>query len=367
MIYEKRYLQFNNLVFDGYDMISDYSADVSFKSNTTEYSYRHGSYAPLKNPYMLLREGSVSMTLTLKLRKVPCEQRAYYVRFAEEELSRPGKLWAIKNNELIWAYAYVTSINQVISMRNDEVTYDIDFVIPEGVWHKADKQKTFLLPYDVCVFMDCKGYKTLDPCAVKGIDCCNCTPNVITVPEREDCFCCCVDEITEDMMLCYHTDELQRFYSCETPYQIVYDCLHGEKFSDEEFLGQKLCAEDNCEQYIIAGRIYSETDIPTTDISIVIAGKMHNPEITINGNTNIIKGNYDGALIIDSSGDVRYQKDECCEGDILDPGVWSIPSGNTYGWTIRPRNNSIIVNLNECCASESGRACIYVSFENLTL
>lgn len=364
MIYEKRYLQFNNLVFDGYDMISNYDSDVSFKSNTTEYSYRHGSYAPLKNPYLLARDGSVSMTITLKLKKIACEYRAYYIRFAEEELARAGKLWAIKNNEIIWAYAYVTNLSQVISLRNDEVTYDVEFILPEGIWHKADKQKTFMLPYDACIFMDCKGYKTINPCATSGTDCCNCTPSDVT--EREDCFCCCVDEITRDMALCYHLDELQAFYSCETPYQLVYDCDHAEMFNTNLFLGQQLCSDDACESHIVAGRFYSETDIPTSDVSIVLRGTMHNPEITINGNTNIITGDYEGALIIDSSGDVTYQTDECCDGEVLDPSVWSVPSGNTYGWTVKPRNNSIIVDFNACCSS-LGKQCIWIEYDGLTL
>lgn len=366
MIFEKRYIQFNNLVFDGYDMISDYNADVSFKSNTTEYSYTHGSYAPLKNPYLLVREGSVSMTITLKLKKIPCDYRAFYVRFAEEELSRAGRLWAVKNNEVVWAYAYVTNISQVISLRKDEVTYDVEFVIPEGIWHKADKRKTFVLPYDPCVFMECKGYKTVDPCAIKGIDCCNCTPSTITVHQEEDCFCCCVDEITKDMMLCYHTNDIQDFYSCETPYQLVYDCVRGDKYRDDEYLGQKLCVDEVCDQNIIAGRVYSETDIPTRDISIVIVGTMHDVEININGNTNVIKGDYDGTLIIKENGDVYFTPDDCCDGVLQSPNVWSVPNGNTYGWTINPRNNSVIINLNACC-SPQGRTCVYIEHDALTL
>lgn len=363
MIYEKRYLQFNNLVFDGYDMISNYDSDVSFKSNPREYSYRHGSYAPLKNPYLLARDSSVSMTVALKLRKIACEYRAYYVRFAEEELSRAGKLWAIKNNEIIWAYAYVTNLSQVISLHNDEVIYDVEFVLPEGIWHKADKQKTFLLPYDACVFMDCKGYKTLNPCATSGLDCCNCTPTEVT--EREDCFCCCVDEITADMALCYHLDELQAFYSCETPYQLVYDCEHAEKFKANLFLGQQICAEDACDSHMIAGRFYSETDIPTSDVGITLRGTMHNPEITINGNTNIIEGDYEGALIIEPNGDITYQD---AQGDaiVLNPDAWIVPAGNLYGWTVKPRNNAIIVDFNACC-SELGRQCVWIEYDNLTL
>ena len=282
MFYEKRYLQFNNLVFDGYDMISDYDEPVSYKGSSTAYSYGHGSYRPLKADYLYVNERQVNMTITLKVKKVPCEYREFYVRFAEQELQRPGRLWAIKNNEILWAYAVVNNIRPVNHMRKDVVIWDIEFVIPGGVWHKADKLKTFVLPYDVCTFMDCKDYKKLDPCEEKKTtgDCClDCINNKFEkVNYEEKCFCCCVDTICPDMALCY-VDDLQAFYSCDTPYQFVYDCEKAEQFNDGEPLGQKICTKDSCSN-IIAGRFYSETDIPTQEVSISIVGSMKNPAIT---------------------------------------------------------------------------------------
>ena len=362
MIYSKRYIQFNNLVFDGYDMLSDYSEDIAYKGTSQNYSFRHGSYMPFKNSYLYVEERSVSLTLTLHLKKIPCEYREYYVRFAEEELGKPGKLWAVKNNELIWAEAYARNVTPILSDRPEIVEYDIEFVIPGGVWHKADKQRTFLLPYDVCVFMECKGYKTLQPCAdTPDGDCCEiCIQNKVQKVQEEQCFCCCVDKITKDMALCYHLKDLQAFYTCETPYQIAYDCELAEEFSKEKFLGQKLCTEDICEDNVIAGRFYSETDIPTEEMTIVIDGHTKNPWVTINGNTNVIKGEYDGTLTIKSSGDIYYKQGNC--ETLLDPSVWVVPEGMEYGWTIQPRWNSIIVHLNECC----GRTCVYIQHDAIT-
>lgn len=362
MYYEKRYLQFNNLVFDGYDMLSDYSEDTTYKGSSQAYSYGHGAYMPFKSDYLYIEEKSVSMTITLKTKKLPCEYREYYVRFAEQELGRPGRLWAIKNNEIIWAMAYVKRIAPINSMRQNEAVYDIEFGIPGGVWHKADKLKTFVLPYDVCLFMECKGYKTLKPCKDKTFgDCClDCLDNKALTEAKFDerCFCCCVDEICPDMALCYHLDDLQGFYSCDVPYQLVYDCFKAEQFSDAKYLGQRICTKDSCSN-IIAGRFYSETDIPTEDVTIVIDGQMKNPAITINGNTNIIKGEYE-ALMIKSNGDV-YSLTECCE-TLLDPSVWEVPSGENYGWTVYPQENSIMVNLNVCC----GVSCVYVQDSAIT-
>lgn len=363
MIYERRYIQFNDLVFDGFDMISDFDGDVSFKGSSTEISYGHGSYRPFKANYAFVSERTVSMTITLKMLKLPCEYRPYYNRFVTEELMKPGKLWSIKNGDLQWANAVVDSMSENYSNKADVLVYDVDFVIPGGIWHKADKEKTFLLPYDVCLFMECKGYKTLNPCAYNCIDCCeNCQDEKWM--NRKDCHCCCVDQITRDMALCYHMDDLQSFYTCDTQYQVVYDCEHAEKFSKNEFLGQKLCTEDICDSSVIGGQFYSETEIPTEDVTVIISGSMVNPWITINGNTNIINGEYDGALIINSNGDVYYQKSECCEAELLDPSVWEIPSGNVYGWTVYPQNNGIVVNLNRCC---NGRTCVYVQHDAITV
>ena len=358
MYHEKRYVQFNDLVFDGYDMISEYDETTGYKTSTQAYSYAHGSYAPLKNEYMLVSEGSVTLTLTLHTKKLPCEYREFYVRFAEQELGRAGKLWAIKNNEVIWAYALPRNVHQIRSNQQNRVEYDIEFLLPEGVWHKANKEKTFVLPYDVCSFMECKGFERYDEC-----DCCTaCQENKFWADYRDRCFCCCVDEITEDMALCYHTKDIQKFYGCDTPFQLVYDCASADRFKHHDFLGQKLCMDDACDDNIIAGRFYANTDIPTDNVTVIIKGKMKNPSININGNINIIKGTYDGALIVKGNGDVYYQKDECCDPTLLSPSVWEIPSTMEYGWTVYPQMNSIIVNLNVCCQI----ACVYIQYDGLT-
>lgn len=369
MYAEKRYLQFNDLVFDGYDMLSDYRTTTSFKGSSTAYSYGHGSYMPHKSDFLYVEEQSVNMTITLKLKKLPCEQRLNYSRWAEQELLKPGKLWAIKNNEIIWAHASVRNMMPVVTHKQNEVEWDVEFVIPGGVWHKADKQKTFLLPYNVCSMMDCIDFYEYNPCATSrgGGDCCEaCEDNRIMQVQMERCGCCCEGDVTADMALCYHQDELQAFYSCDTPYQLVYDCEHAERFNVEPAFGQRICTDDICEQSVISGRFYSETDIPTSEMTITLVGDMVNPWITINGNTNIIEGEYHGKLIIDASGDVYYQESDCCEPTLLDPSVWIRPTGMDYGWTVHPRINSVTVYTNACC-SQSGMACVYIDAASITI
>lgn len=370
MYHEKRYVQYNDLVFDGYDMIRTSDESTGFKVNTTEYSYGHGSYAPLKDEYLYVSEGSVSMTLSLHTGKVPCDEREFYVRFAEQELAKAGRLWAIKNNEVIWAYAITKNIHMVKSYRQNFVEYDVEFTLPEGIWHKADKQRTFVVPYNVCSVMDCKGYRNLNPCS--GGDCCTlCEDRAYQASLDERCFCCCYDDLSEDMALCYHMKDLQKFYGCDVPYQFVYDCVHAEKFNKNDFLGQRMCVKDICDSSMVTGRFYSETDIPTRDVRIVIKGEMHNPWITINGNTNIVQGDYSGALILEPSGDIYYQANECCEpvlvSPLMDDGVTSrliIPSGMDYGWLIQPQWNTLRLDLNRCC---NGATCAYIDIDNITI
>lgn len=361
MFYEKRYLQFNDLVFDGFDMISDYDEPLQYKGSSTARSYGHGSYRAFKNDYLYVSERQVNMTITLKLKKIPCEYRKFYVQFVEQELGKPGRLWAIKNNTILWAFAAVNNIRPVNNGRQYELVYDIEFVIPGGVWHKAHQDRTFVLPYDVCSLMDCKGFEEQSDCY-----CCPvCDDKNLYKDMRDRCGCCCDGDITSDMALCKHLDDLQNFYGCDTPYQLVYNCEIAQQFTSEKAFGQRLCVEDICDDSIIAGQIYSDTDIPTENMSITLVGIMKNPWITINGNTNIIEGEYIGKLIIDSSGDVYYQQGDCCEAELLDPSVWNIPSGNDYGWTIYPQLNSVVVQTN-VCGSQNGRNCVYIDADSIT-
>ena len=376
MYFDKRYLQFNDLVFDGYDMISDADEPIQYKGSSTAISYGHGSYRAFKNDYLYVSERQVNMTITLMLKKIPCDYRKFYAQFAEQELGKPGRLWAIKNNEILWAMAAVTNIRPVHTNRRYELVYDVELVVPGGVWHKADKLKTFVLPYDVCALMDCKGFEEYDPCANTCIDCCDsCLEKKATEDMRDRCGCCCEDDLTEDMALCYHQHELQAFYGCDTPYQLVYSCMAAEKFSKERALGQKLCVSDICNQSVIAGRIYSNTDIPTENMTITLIGDMQNPRININGNVNAINGEYSGTLVITPSGDIYYTPcgKECCEPELLSPVMddgetprWVIPSGMNYGWTLKPKLNSVIVELNACC-SQCGLACVFLDHEGITL
>ena len=358
MRYTRRYLQFNELVFDGYDMIQDSDGGASFKLNSTEKSFGHGSYLPLKADYLFSKEQSISMTITLRMKKLPCDVRPYYIDFAIGEITKPGKLWRVQNGQIMWAHAVAENFNPDDNSRDNQFTFDVDFLLPEGVWHKADKQKTFLVPYNVCTFMDCKNYRTIDPCCHDS--CYRCDEKIILERRENSCDCCC-EGLSKEMALCYNLDKITDFYSrCSAGYQIVYDCETAERLFGDDYLGNKICVEDYCDDSVIAGQFYSDTDIPTTGVDIILKGNMHNPWIDINGTKNIITGDYDGELRILPNGDV-YFIDDCCESK-LDPTVWVVPDGE-YGWTVKHGMNSVIVHLNACCSV----ACIYIRVDSLSI
>ena len=360
MRYERIYIQYNDLVFDGYDMLSEYDpSSVSFKITSHDRSYGHGAYLPFKRSTSYVESGSVSLSIVLKEKKLPCEVRPFYRDFVVSELAKHGRLWAIQNNTLVWAYATVESYSELVEHVNGKLSIDVDFLLYEGIWHKADKQKTFLHPYDLCTFMDCYDFKNIQPCRdAYSTDCyCRDCPTPDNDPYCCECDC---DKLEKDMALCYHLDELQEAYKqCNNwGYRVIYDCKAAERFFDR--IGQKLCSY--CSNGKIAGKIYAETDIPTDSVKITLVGKMHDPYIEVNGNGNTIKGDYDGTLVIHSNGDVYYENG-CCAGDPLDPSVWVIPKGHNYGWTFKPRSNRVIIDLGACC----GKACAYFDIDNITI
>lgn len=358
VIYTRQYIQFNDLVFGEFDMVDADDASVGFKTWDTDYGFTHGAYSPNKTESALLESGEFSGTITLDMKKLPCEDRPFYIPFVKGQISKPGKLWAVENNTLLWAYAKITGYTPIKESRRNTIEIDVDFVLPEGLWHKADKLKTFLFPFDVCDFMDCYDFHEIQPCIEK--DCCHCAEG-----ESEPyCECCDCYEITKDMALCYHLDDMQSFYNrCGSGYRIVYDCNAADKFFGDyygnEHLGQKFCAE--CGN-LIAGQLYSDTDIPTTGVKITLHGQVKNPYIEINGNGNIIEGEYNGTLTINSDGSVFFNAFDCPACDPLDVGKWIVPEDMTYGWSVHQGNNRLVIEPGACC----GTVCAYVEIDSIT-
>ena len=351
MRYDKTYIQMNALVFD--EVISD-GYQSSFKTFESEYGSSHGSYFPQKRKGGLLRASSVTMTLIFRMRTLPCEIRPFFPDFVKEQLTTQGKLWAVQNGTLIWAHAVAITLYDRVNNFNDTLEVDVEFYIPEGVWHKADKQRTFLVDYDPCELMECYEFQEIRPCF--DTDCCKCGQPIGA------CTCDCCDQVSKDDALCYNLDKIKDF-TCSADFRVIYDCEAAERFfSDflsDERMGQKFCS--TCGE-MIAGQFYSETVIPTDMVKITMKGKFKNPYIEINGNGNYIKGEYDGILEVYGDGKAYFSVDGCMECDALPVSTWIIPEGMEYGWTVFPRKNRIIVDGGSCCTY-----CIWVEVDALTI
>lgn len=351
MNYSRHYIQFNDLVFDEAEMVSGDPSSVGFKSQSEAYTFTHGAYSPQKLETVLASAGAVSLSLTFRMKKLPCEARPFYRRFAVSELTKSGKLWAVQDNTIIWAYAHINAFSEQVNVKRDTLEIDIDFELPEGVWHKAHKQKTFLVPFDKCEFMECYGYHEVETC----VNCCKCEKPIGT------CVCCDCDNITKDMALCYHTGDLQSFYECESKYKVVYSCETGERFFFKDYystdhIGQKICGEFG----VVSGVLYSDTEL-LADLSIRLHGQFKDPYIEINGNGNVIKGTFDGTLIIDPDGTLSTF--DCAKCEILPVDSWVVPSGMDYGWKVKPGNNSVVIETGEC----DGSVCAYFDVDALTI
>ena len=348
MIYRRHYLQFNDLVFGEYDLIDENDYDVSFKSSTTEYGgRRHGSYMPMKGG-LVLKEGRVALALTFEMKRLPCDAREHYIDFIKQQINVPGKLWAVENNTLIWAYAQLDGYSPSVRSRRDTLSAVLDFTIPEGVWHKADKLKTFVLPYNPCDFMYCFKYEDTDPCKNFGV-CCECEEEVQDGLKTNCCDCEC-DNVSPELALCYFND-YQGLYKCHMEYKFVYDCESAERFFNDKvgniFIGQKMSSRNG----VISGKLYANTDVDTSDITIKLHGQLHDPYIEINGNGNVIKGDYNGTLIIRPDGSVYAGSSDCDACSLVEVENWYIPEGNEYGWVIHPGYNKVKVMNNSCCGA----------------
>lgn len=324
MIYKRQYLQFNDLVFLDVSANDD---SVSFKETSSDFTYGHGSFSPNKGTFVESR--TVSFTFKLRMKELPCDARPFYRDFTIGQLSEPGKLWAIQNNQIVWANAKIAHYSESQDSRKDQLVIDVEFSLPEGVWHKADFQRTFLKPWNICDFMECYDFEEVGCPPLPG-NCCKCGK-----PLNLGCTCCDCEGLTKEMALCYNRDVLQELYSCDREYRLIYNCDAAERFFENT--GQKICGCGT-----IVGNLYSNTDLEATEVKIHFQGEVKNPYIEINGNANQIVGTYkdltiypDGSLT-DGCKDVSVSK-------------WKIPSGMSYGWKIHQGNNRVVIENGNCC------------------
>lgn len=349
----RRYVQFNDLVIDSFDMISSAEYKQSTKTETQEYSFGHGSYVNFKAPQQFLTEGDLSMTIRIDYRKYRKEERKYVKDFIKMNLIKPGRLWAIEDNKIIWSYAYVTDFSEEYDEFKGNISIDVDFVVYEGLWHITDPKKTYLVPYSACDFIECYDFKEIE-CA----ECCVPCKEKPMEEECASCLCHCDDLLKENSLCVIGKSVLDEFMSCGESFLLVYDCNRAYEFFEDDSYGYKLCKKDICNG-TIAGRFYSGTVIDTNNVNIRLEGKFQDPIISINGNRIQLSGEYDGTLLIGADGSFQYSQGDCCPFEDID--LDNVVILDDFQFTVHHGNNSVIVR-NSCCTM----ACIYIDVDEIT-
>lgn len=353
----RKYIQFNNLIIDNYDMITRGDLSYGFKTETVNRSFGHGSYVVFKNNQQYVTEQTLSLSLNLDYRKLRRDQKKFYKDYIRLNIMKPGKLWAIEGEDILWAQAFVQDVGEPYEMYRNTLSIDLTFIIYEGVWHKADKHKIFLEPYDPCNFIDYDCFQEIDDC----LGCCEkCSTNI----QNNECDCCFneCEYLNKENSLCALKDKaINEFYeTCANGYRIIYNCKTANKLWGKDMLGHRICKEEYCNA-VIAGKFYSGTIVDTGLIEITLTGPWVNPTISINKIRMKTIGEYDGTLTITKSGEVYYQKDECCPPIKLDIELL-IPLDGQFGWEVHHGVNTVIVE-GGCC----GMGCIYIKVDELTI
>lgn len=299
--YPRLYLQYNELVFDGFNTVQTASLSGENKLSTTPYPFQRGSYyqGSFHNGEVLSGEQDLSLDITLPFVGLRRLQVLNYNDYIQYQLSRPGKIWAVDTGgKLIWAYAIPKHppFNDYEIKKGRIVHIQMDFLLPEGYWHVADTNNVFFEPYDMCDFKE----EVMSGCSH------NC--NAMQQCTDEKCEICC--DVTEDM--CYCNTCWNPYHPCQSEYRIVYNCAKGEKVHGFHTWGTGFL---NNEQHSTVGEICTNAIYKSPAI-ITLFGKYKDPSITFNDTYIRVKGTYEGLLIFTPNGKVYHTPDIECGLDV---------------------------------------------------
>lgn len=362
----RRYIQFNDLVFQGIKSIDEQSESFSLRESKVSRTFANGSYVANRGDKSLIDTNTITLTIAIQTSLWNEEQVRTHYEFIIDQLTSPGKLWAIQTGlQLVWCNAYVTSIqprNQWVVTDDGYLVFEVEFDNPDGVWYKPKEPFTYLDDYELCSFICMKA-----ACRGRNKFCCN-----VPVNRTRICECCenkCDD--MEDMIpMCDFKYDIQYyndfFELCNGKWRVVYNCekpkLDGMGLND--LYPHTIC--DNCINDVLTGEFLSETVLPSYKWSVAIMGKFEDPIISLNDSQIKLKGKYEGVVTINYRGEVRfakswdmmrynYEKVSLANLTICDNAAGEPPR------VVKGRNKVSVVGV------KSKSACVYIDYERITL
>lgn len=359
----RRFIQYNDLVFNGTRSInSSPSETITTKYGSTEYLLRHGSYVTSQDAQLLIKEDRITIDLAIETTNWDLETVKAHVDFIKDQLITRGKLWAIDTGgTLIWANVILESYTPTYewSYRDDgAILFQVEFNNYSGVWHKADGNTTFLLPYELC------SWTSMIANCFHNSDCISCENTAWT--ERgfcEDCASQCCDLKDAEPLCALRGKVEESFFSqCDSSYRVIHNCELGRSLlGDERLWGQAFC--DTCVDEIYTTKFYADTVLKSRNITVTLYGMFENPEITINDTKIKLNGKFDkGYLSISSDGklyEFEKQSDLQCDPTEISNTVLDLCDGKW--WTIEKGYNQLIVQ-----GIESEYFCAFINYERLT-
>jgi hypothetical protein len=354
-----RIIQFGDLVIDSGNY-TDPNYTATWKINSSENDLGHGVYLPERLRY--LDATSVDMEIEFNLRYVKCYLHQQLRRFVERELSGRQRLWAINGSELMWTWAEVESVSRPYNKgRLSKLFYSVKFLLVDGVWRYADRQKVFLDDWYLCEFekADCK-HGIDNRCPTQCGTCANCKTNQTCL---ENCAVCdsdgCCKYLCSAEGVCGMTDlQLEEALNdrCVNPKRIIYSCGEAyNRYGRYAGWGQQFWSD----QANFSGNFHSDTILPTTEAVVRLQGKFTNPKVIINDQYIQLTGTYDGLIEIDAKkGTIWYSTNRNLlvnKQNLLSQATFS----DSPFFTINPGKNFITVLGGEDCKGKS----VYVYYE----
>lgn len=362
LVKPKRYIQFNDLVFTGRKSIEEQSESLSFRVNKTARTFTHGSYVANRGKTNLVEDNTISVKIALRTSHWDDEHVRSHYDFIMQQLTTPGKLWAIQPGmQLVWCNAYVTSIEHAsewVITDDGYLVFNVEFDNADGVWYKAKDAYTYLEEWELCDFLNMKA-----DCLGKTKLCCNVPLNC-----NQACECCENDsaDLCDMVNMCDMMNDLSflnDFYEeCNAKWRVVYNCNKCKEDNRDlnELYPHTIC--DICTNDVLAGSFLSTTTLDSHKWSLAIMGKFQDPKVILNDNEVQVFGTYDGVLTFDYTGEVKFASNwDCIEYayDEVPLTQFKICASSPY---VKPGRNQVSLE-----GILSDTACIYIDYESVTL